>query len=182
MIRLHTTRGFTFVEMVVTLAILAIILAIAAPSFNSFLDQYRVKRAADTFSAVLINSKSEAIKRNKKIRTVITGGGATWCAGVTEEDTCDCTLTSGTNACQIDGANRVIRSTSFTGVKLIGPATSHIFRFTPQRGTVEGNETVELESANGSKVHVIVSPYGRIKLCSPSGAGNLGGYSVCPSS
>lgn len=171
-------RGFTLVEMVVTIAVLGIILSIVAPSLNDFLDRYRVKRAADTFSAVLINAKSEAIKRNTIVRTVITGNGTTWCAGVTEADTCDCSLPSD---CKIDNAERVIKSASFTGVKLNGPATSHRFRFTPQRGTVIGNDTVELESASGSKVNVIVSPYGRIKLCSPSGAGNMGGYSVCPS-
>lgn len=171
------TQGFSLIEMVITIVVLAIILAIAAPSFNTFFDQYRVKRAADTFSSILINAKSEAIKQNKTVRTVITGGGPTWCAGVTIKDTCDCTSP---NDCEIEGAERVIKSASFKGVKLNGPATAHRFQFKTQRGTVIGNDTVQLESANGSKVHVRVSTVGRITLCSPSGAGNLGGYTVCP--
>lgn len=177
MMRLLYTRGFTLIEMMVTVAILAILVSIAAPSFNNFFDKYRVKRAAETLSAFLVNAKSEALKRNKNVRTVITGSGTTWCAGMTENSTCDCSTAS---ACQIDGADRVINSTSFKGVQLLEPATTHAFEFKTQRGTVTGFETVELESANGSKLNVVVSMVGRIRLCSPSGTGNLGGYTVCP--
>lgn len=171
------TQGFTLIEMMVTVAVLAIIVSIAAPSFNSFFDRYRVKRAADTLSSFLINAKSEAIKRNKNVSAVITGSGTTWCVGMTESSTCNC---STANACQIEGADRVINSTSFNGVKLLGPDTGHAFEFKTQRGAVTGFDTVQLESANGAKVNVRVSMVGRIKLCSPSGTGNMGGYSLCP--
>lgn len=176
--RFPVMRGFTLVEMMIAVAIFAILAMIAVPSFNTFFDKYRVKRAADTVSAFLINAKSESIKRNQTVRTVITGSGATWCAGVTVDDTCDCTST-GASACKIDGADRVISSATFKGVKLLGPATTHAFQFQPQRGTVVGNETVNLESADGLKLNVVVSPIGRIRLCSPSGS--LGGYPVCGS-
>ncbi len=170
-----TQEGFTLVELMVAIAIFAILATMAVPSFNSFIDKYRVKRAADTLSAFMINTKSEAIKRNKNVSAVITGGGATWCVGMTEATTCDCS----TGICQIDGVDRVIHSTSFKGVKLVGPNTGHAFQFKPQRGTVKGNETVELESAAGLKVNVVVGTFGRIRLCSPSGSGNIGGYPKC---
>lgn len=178
MMRFRFTRGFTLIEMMVTVAVLAIIISIAAPSFNGFFDRYRVKRAADTLSAFLINAKSEAIKRNKNVSTVITGSGNTWCAGMTENATCDCSATP--NTCQIEGADRVIKSTSFKGVQLLAPASESAFVFKSQRGTVEGFTAVQLESANGSKLNVDVSIVGRIRLCSPSGTGNMGGYTVCP--
>lgn len=171
------TQGFTLIEMMVTVAVLAIIVSIAAPSFNGFFDRYRVKRAADTLSAFLINAKSEAIKRNKNVSAVITGSGTSWCVGMTENATCDCTAN---NDCQIDGADRVMNSTSFKGVKWLAPASTHAFEFKTQRGAVTGFNTVQLESANGSKLNVVVSMVGRIKLCSPSGTGNMGGYTVCP--
>lgn len=177
--RFSAMRGFTLIEMMISVAVLIVLVAIAAPSFNNFFDKYRVKRAADTFSSFLINSKSEAIKRNQTVRTVITGSGATWCAGMTVNDTCDCSST-GTSACKIDGADRVISSASFKGVELNGPATAYAFEFKSQRGTLTDNETVELESAAGLELNVVVSRVGRIKLCSPSGSGNLGGYPVCP--
>lgn len=169
-------KGFTLVELMVTISIAGILLAIAAPSFNHFFDKYRVKRAADTFSSFLINAKSEAIKRNKSVSTVITGSGGTWCAGMTENATCDCSPSS-SSACQIDGVDRVISSTSFKGVKLNGPSSPHEFEFKTQRGTVTGNNSVQLESADGLKLNVVVSLVGRIRLCSPGGS--IGGYPVC---
>jgi prepilin-type N-terminal cleavage/methylation domain-containing protein len=174
--RTRTPKGFTLIEVMVAVAILAILVTLAAPSFNSFIDKYRVKRAADSISAFLVNTKSEAIKRNKTVRAVITGSGATWCAGMTEAATCNCS----TGPCQIDGVDRVISGASFKGVGLNGPDTGHVFEFKPQRGTVAGNETVELVSTNGLKVNVIVGTVGRVRLCSPSGSGNIGGYPVCP--
>lgn len=176
MTSIRAPKGFTLVEMMVAIAILGILVTIAAPSFNSFFDRYRVKRAGDTVSAFLINTKSEAIKRNKTVSAVITGSGATWCVGMTEASTCDC-ATAG--ACQIDGVDRAIRSTSFKGIELNGPDTAHAFQFKPLRGTVAGNETVELESEDGLKVNVVVGTFGRIRLCSPSGDGNIGGYPAC---
>jgi hypothetical protein len=95
---------------------------------------------------------------------------------MTESATCGC---STVGACQIDGADRVIQSASFQGVDLNGPATGHVFEFRPLRGTVAGNETVELQSAKGLQVNVIVGTVGRVRLCSPSGSGNIGGYPVC---
>ncbi len=172
-----TQKGFTLVELIVAIAIFAILAAMAVPSFNSFIDKYRVKRAADTLSAFLINAKSEAIKRNKTVSAVITVAdvGSTWCVGMTDAAAADC-VCSTPDTCQIDVVDRVINSTSFKGVKLIGPVTGHAFKFKPLRGTVGGNATVELKSAAGLEVNVVVASFGRIKLCSPSGSG---GYETC---
>lgn len=176
--RYPVMRGFTLVELMIAVAVLAILMAIAAPSFNNFFDKYRVKRAADTFSSFLINSKSEAIKRNKSVSAVITGTGATWCVGMTEAATCNC---STDGACRIDGVDRVISSTAFKGVQLLGPATAstpHVFEFKTNRGTVAGtNNSVQLESAAGLKLNVVVSQFGRIRLCSPGGS--ISGYPSC---
>jgi len=175
--RFSAMRGFTLIEMMISVAVLIVLVAIVAPSFNNFFDKYRVKRAADTFSSFLINSKSEAIKWNKSVSAVITGTGATWCVGMTEAATCNCS-TGG--ACQIDGVDRVISSTAFKGVQLLGPATAstpHVFEFKTNRGTVAGNDSVELESAAGLKLNVVVSQVGRIRLCSPGGS--ISGYPSC---
>jgi len=175
MTSIRAQKGFTLVELMVVVAIFTIMATMAAPSFNSFFDVYRVKRAGDSVSAFLINTKSEAVKRNRNVSAVITGSGATWCVGMTEDDTCDC---STAGACKIDGVDRAIRSISFKGVELNGPDSEHAFQFKPLRGTVTGNETVELESEDGLMLNVVVSSIGRIRLCSPSGS--IGGYPVCP--
>jgi type IV fimbrial biogenesis protein FimT len=61
------SSGFTLVELVITVAILAILMAIAAPSFRSLILSQRVKTASfDLFSAITY-ARSEAIKLNANI-------------------------------------------------------------------------------------------------------------------
>jgi prepilin-type N-terminal cleavage/methylation domain-containing protein len=177
-------KGFTLIEVMVAVAILGILVTLAAPSFNSFIDKYRVKRAADSISAFLVSAKSEAIKQNKTVRAVFqsAGSGVNWCVGMTSAASCDCTAV---NSCQFnladgtpDGADRVLRGGNYPGIVLENPVDGAMFSFLPLRGTVNsGNARVR--SANGLRVQVVVSGRGRIKLCSPSGAGNVGGYPVC---
>lgn len=173
-----TQRGFTVVELVITMVVFGILVTIAVPSFTSLMDSIRVKRAGDAVSAFLVNAKSEAIKQNTIIRVVVqvADSGATWCLGMTEANTCDC-LTQ--NSCQVDGVERTLPGSAYKNVVLNGPDDAHGFQFNRIRGTVQAgtNETVELESDNGINLNVIVGLTGRIRMCSPDGS--AGGYPSC---
>ena len=171
-------QGFTLVELMVTIVVFGILLTIAVPSFTSLMDSIRVKRAGDAISAFLINAKSEAIKRNTTVRAIVhvADSGATWCVGMTTAASCDCLATP--NTCQIDGADRVISNSAYKSVSLDGPDDEHAFVFSALRGTVTGNETVELVSENDVKLDVVVALTGRVRVCSPDGS--AGGYATCP--
>ena len=60
-------RGFTLIELMVTVSVLAILLAVAAPSFSSFVAGQKVKSASNDLTTALILARSEAIKRNADI-------------------------------------------------------------------------------------------------------------------
>ncbi len=70
-IRLHVPReeGFTAIELMVVVAIVAILCALAMPSFQNVIDRYRVRRATEDMTASIYFARSEAIKRG--------GGGVT---------------------------------------------------------------------------------------------------------
>lgn len=178
-INARVCKGFTLIEMMAVIAILGILLAIATPSFKVYFEKYRAKRAAESMNAFLFNAKSEAIKRNKKVYAVfkVSNGEATWCGGLVVDPTttCDCTA----NSCQIDSADRIISSSDFKGVLLREPDNDDVIEFKPARGTTT-SDTVEVESASGQQIRVVLSGRGRIMLCSPSGANNMGGYPTCP--
>lgn len=57
-------NGFTMIELVVTLAIFGIMLAIALPSFLSYLPTMRLKGAARDISSTLQSARMEAVSRN----------------------------------------------------------------------------------------------------------------------
>lgn len=60
-------RGFTLTELLVTVAIVAILSGIAAPSFKSLVAGIRAKGAASELYASAARARSEAIKRNKEV-------------------------------------------------------------------------------------------------------------------
>ncbi len=72
-------RGFTLIEMMVTILILVILTMAALPSFQSFIAGQRIKNTAFDIMAMLTLTRSEAIKRNAQVTS--TPGGNDWTQG-----------------------------------------------------------------------------------------------------
>lgn len=64
---LHSERGFTLVELMITVVIVGILLAVAAPGLRKSLDRTRLQSTAgDLFSSLML-ARSEALKRNEDV-------------------------------------------------------------------------------------------------------------------
>ncbi len=72
-------RGFTLVEMMMTIAVFVVLTIIAVPYLGTFIQSQRVKNAAMDISSSVMFARSEAIKRNAQIDIVANAGG--WAAG-----------------------------------------------------------------------------------------------------
>ena len=77
--------GFTVIELMVALAVLAILVALAVPNFNDASLSARLNGFANSLVAAAQVARSEAIKRNDTIRLCASSGGATCDAGEWEE-------------------------------------------------------------------------------------------------
>jgi type IV fimbrial biogenesis protein FimT len=62
-----SNRGFTLIEMMVTVIVLAILTAAALPSFRSFIAGQRIKSASFDIMSSMMLARSEAIKRNADV-------------------------------------------------------------------------------------------------------------------
>jgi len=71
-----TSSGFTLIELMVTIAVLAIIVSIAAPSISTQLANQRVKSTVSTIENALKEAKVESIIRRQDV-TVVYDGSST---------------------------------------------------------------------------------------------------------
>ena len=60
-------RGFTLIELMVVLAIAAIIATLAAPSFQRIITQQKISTAASDLLVSAMQARSEAIKNNRAV-------------------------------------------------------------------------------------------------------------------
>jgi type IV fimbrial biogenesis protein FimT len=67
-----TIGGFTMVELGVVLAIVAVLAAIAVPSFSAFMANSSLKTAAESFYSAVQKARAEAIRLNTIVDLVLT--------------------------------------------------------------------------------------------------------------
>lgn len=75
-----TLAGFTLIELVVTVAILAILASLAAPSFREILTAQRVRSTAYGIVSDLTLARSEALKRGADV-TLTPAISTNWASG-----------------------------------------------------------------------------------------------------
>ncbi len=79
MSRRSDMHGFTLIELMVTLTVLAIFVAIAAPSFGRLIESNRVTATTNDFHALLLSARSDAVTKRTSI--TVTQGSGIWSSG-----------------------------------------------------------------------------------------------------
>ncbi|SEM96633.1 GspH/FimT family pseudopilin [Nitrosomonas marina] len=75
-------KGFTLIELVVTLSVAGILLAVAAPNYQEFVQESRITAQSNSILSSMMLTKSEAIKRNSPA-TICPSTSGTACTGGT---------------------------------------------------------------------------------------------------
>jgi len=164
-------RGFTMLELMIVMALIAIMLAIATPGMLNFIRVNRMSTAARQVDADVLLARREAIKRNQRVLVCPVGsvankcgsGTTTWangwlvCYDVDQDGDCDDTATGNPNPIRKHSAlDTTLTLTGPAGVLRFnangtqGAAGAASITFTT-RGTWSGSTSyVETISATGN--------------------------------
>lgn len=163
--------GVTLTELLITIAVLGILIALASPSYQGMLERNRLKEVVESLKADMQLARSEAIKRSTNVTVSKSLGDAgAWCYGLNRDSGCDCNTI---DDCDI----KTVTGTTFsTAVNMDSTSPNdHTFNF--RRGTVQaGNVTF---STTNYSSRVVISNTGRVRICTPIGAKGLPGYPNC---
>lgn len=176
----HQTQGFTLIELMVTIVILAVLVTIAAPAMSDFIEKRRLVGAAEEIQSQIQYARTEAVKQSRELHISIDENE--WCIGTGTIANCDCTEidASEPGACVIPlGDETVMRTTSvaaFPNITLTSDPDN--IRIDGVRGLTD-TSSITLTSPRGWELRISTSMLGKVRMCSPSGSSFVGGYPEC---
>ncbi len=160
-------RGLTLIEIVVALAVLAVLGTLALPGFGARADRERLVAAAEALSADINEARYEAARQGRALHVVAQGAPA-WCWAVVSSTDCPC---GSRQPCELRSA----REPDHPGVSL---AAAGSVTLTADGRAENPGSGFELRSARGLGVQVRVGAMGRAHVCSLQG--ELPRHPRCP--
>lgn len=160
-------------ETLVSIAVISTLITLIAPSFSETIQNDRLRKATDAFITQIKWSQNHSAQTGTDLQLSFRVNGPAWCFGVTDAQTCDCTVAQ---SCTVAGQEQVTSSATYPGVLLAPPAQP--FAFTALKKTVTGGE-VSFINDEGKQLKVVVSGLGRVRHCSPDGAAHLTSAPSC---
>jgi type IV fimbrial biogenesis protein FimT len=185
-------RGFSIVEVMVTLSLLAILAALAIPSYTDSINKRRISSGAEQIVSFLNLTQNEAIKRSRPmVVSYSKTAGGSWCIGARLGATaCDCMDAEPTSSlyCAIESTPWMLGNNDVVADQLIQFSVGDgAFVFDPARGLVREKDVGTADDfelglqAGGGKLQMNIKlvKTGKVSACVPGSSGPIGGFKSC---
>lgn len=188
---MHTSKGMTLIEIMIGLAILALLLGMGLPAFSAFLANSKVRNAAEALQTGLSLARSEAMRRNANVEFLLTNdevdlgtfagaapaaNGIHWLVRLVDPATGVPTFVEGKSGYEGSG-----QSAGATAVQTMASSPSIVFR--GLGGTTLGAAaTFDLSNPQAGACNTIATPSpirclrvqvsvsGQVRMCDPATA------------
>ncbi|MDD3762717.1 MAG: GspH/FimT family pseudopilin [Nevskiales bacterium] len=167
---MNAERGFTLLELIVTVVVASILLTVAVPSFTTLIRSNRAASEANALLTMLTLARSEAIKRNAAVvlcrstsGTACASGSGDWNSGVmvyVDQD--------GDGA--YNNSDVIVQAAiPLSAVSSITFNAGSWLNFNPNGSTNKfGSFTITPANDTNYTRKVVLSPTGRPRICDPA--------------
>ena len=167
------SQGVTLIELMMGLAVLAILGTLALPAMGLRMERQRLAMAAETLAADLTEARFEAARRglSLSLNAITSQGGQPWCWAVVPaagSPPADCACAQ-TRSC----GHRSVAAADHPGVKMSQGRRVLL----AADGSALAATAAVFESPHGERLRVDLLALGRSRICSPTGA--VGRYPAC---
>jgi len=188
----HLHAGFTLIELMIGLAVMGILLAVALPAFDQFLQNTRIRNAAEMTISGINLARAEALRRNSQVRFALVSDLTASCAVTGSSLSWVVSLSDPAGACNADPSDttapRIIQKRSAlegtAGVVIATAGGSTLVYNGLGRISSGGITQIDLSTAQGTCEHVdtangnrrclriLISAGGQARMCDPKVADN----------
>jgi len=153
-------RGFTLIELMIGIAIMSIVMALAMPSYRTWIQNTRIRNTAESILNGLQVARMEAVRRNVPVQLLF-GTGSAWTVGcVTVTATCPATIQSRSSG---EGSSTAVTVTSSGGGTFVFDQFGR--RSTPAVGA--GAVRLDVTATGGRSLRVTIDVGGNTRMCDP---------------
>jgi type IV fimbrial biogenesis protein FimT len=162
LIRSRPQRGFSMIELMIGLAVLAILISFAVPGMRTWLQNSQLRATAESIQNGLQLARSEAVRRNARVTFALSGVG--WTVSATSVIQTGTTESAGKSEVAFSQTPLVLAGTVvFSGVGRTVPAADTTFDITNSAGG-----TCAAAGGKMRCLRVTVTAGGQIRMCDPA--------------
>lgn len=168
--------GVTFIELLVTVAVIGILAAIAIPYYGEYIERQRLIGAAEAVQGMVREARRTAVSNNRAIAFVANSNSATdWCVTVAEVVASVASDCSGAWVTNTTNLSPRTTSTDYPTIELAPTSATTSALFEMPGMTLSSSVTIQLESPSGWQFEVTASAgASQINVC-----GDVGQYDDC---